>query len=210
MEKTLTSSKTFRYFTHGNPEKAKYALYVLHGYGQLASFFIRKFQDLGEEYYIIAPEGMHRFYLNGSSGRVGASWMTKEAREEDITDTQNWLSTLQKEVNSNSSFEKEVVLGFSQGGATAARWNTINSIPNQIYWASIFPPDVAIHNLITNASDSKKYFVLGSNDEYFDETQQKEIFSFYKKNGFKTIEFTGNHVIENKILKKVLSDLHLD
>ena len=31
---------------------------------------------------------MHRFYLEGSSGRVGASWMTKEAREDDKKENQ--------------------------------------------------------------------------------------------------------------------------
>ena len=61
---------------------------VCHGYGQLASFFIRKFQDLdAPNRFIIAPEGFNKFYLNGYSGRVGASWMTKENREDEIEET---------------------------------------------------------------------------------------------------------------------------
>ncbi|MFT7345493.1 MAG: putative esterase, partial [Lentimonas sp.] len=66
-------------------------LIVLHGYGQLSQFFIQKFSSLTHQCDIIAPEGMHRFYLNGSSGRVGASWMTKEERETDIEDNQKYL-----------------------------------------------------------------------------------------------------------------------
>ena len=84
MEFQFTHPKTFRYHILNEGTNAKKVLYVLHGYGQLAEFFVRKFRELGDEYLIVAPEGMHRFYLQGSSGRVGASWMTKEDREQDI------------------------------------------------------------------------------------------------------------------------------
>ena len=207
MENTLTCSKTFRYFTFGNPEKAKYILYVLHGYGQLAEFFIRKFQDLGEDYFVVAPEGMHRFYLKGSSGRVGASWMTKEAREQDISDTQNWLNHLKQEINSTYSFQKEIVLGFSQGGATAARWNTINSIPNQIYWASVFPPDLDSKTIISIENRANKHFVLGTQDEYFNSEQQLSTLSFYTDLGFNTHTFNGPHTIDTITLKQILTEL---
>ena len=207
MENTLTCSKTFRYFTFGNPKNAKYVLYVLHGYGQLAEFFIRKFHDLGEDYFIVAPEGMHRFYLKGSSGRVGASWMTKEAREQDISDTQNWLNHLKQEINSNYSFQKEIVLGFSQGGATAARWNTINSIPNQIYWASVFPPDIDSKTIISRENRVNKHFVLGTQDEYFDSEQQLSTLTFYTDLGFNTHTFNGSHTIDTVTLKQILTEL---
>ena len=207
MENTLTCSKTFRYFTFGNSKNAKYVLYVLHGYGQLAEFFIRKFHDLGDDYFIVAPEGMHRFYLKGSSGRVGASWMTKEAREQDISDTQNWLNHLKQEINSTYSFQKEIVLGFSQGGATAARWNTINSIPNQIYWASVFPPDLDSKTIISIENRANKHFVLGTQDEYFNSEQQLSTLSFYTDLGFNTHTFNGSHTIDNVTLKQILTEL---
>jgi hypothetical protein len=79
-ENKLSIEKTIRYFTIGDIEKAKYLLIALHGYGQLSSYFGKKFEDLPNEFFIVIPEGMHRFYLDGTSGRVGASWMTKEAR----------------------------------------------------------------------------------------------------------------------------------
>ena len=58
MEQHLTSTKTFRYFTYGDIDKATKLIFVLHGYGQLAEFFIRKFHFLEEDYLIVAPEGM--------------------------------------------------------------------------------------------------------------------------------------------------------
>ena len=205
MEHTLICPKTFRYFTFGNPNKAKYILYVLHGYGQLAEFFIRKFQDLGDDYFIVAPEGMHRFYLKGSSGRVGASWMTKEAREQDITDTLNWLTNLKEVINSKYNFKEEITLGFSQGGATAARWNEINNIRTTIYWASVFPSDII--NQINKNNKIKNHFVIGKNDAYFDEFQQKETIQFYLENGFKIHQYEGNHSIDSKILEDILSEI---
>ena len=107
MKGIITSAKTFRYFTHGDPLKANQIVYVLHGYGQLAEFFIRKFQHLSDDYFIVAPEGMHRFYLSGSSGRVGASWMTKEERETDIQDNLNWLNALDTELCAKYTFERK-------------------------------------------------------------------------------------------------------
>ena len=45
---------------------------VFHGYGQLAKFFLRKFNLLFEDNtLIVAPEGLNHFYLKGFSGRVG-------------------------------------------------------------------------------------------------------------------------------------------
>ena len=66
-------SKTYRYEFLRCNSKSNKVLYVLHGYGQLANFFIRKFEILREKYHIIAPEGMHRFYLNGTTNQYSNS-----------------------------------------------------------------------------------------------------------------------------------------
>lgn len=208
MEQQLISKKTFRYFTKGNIEKAKHLLIVLHGYGQLAEYFIKKFEDLSEDYFIVAPEGMHRFYLKGSSGRVGASWMTKEARQTDISDNINWLNELYTQINSKKKFDKKIVLGFSQGGATSARWiNERKDITSFILWASVFPPDLLIGNEIINSEERSNHFVLGNKDEYFTKEQQSECLSFFAKNNYKTHVFNGKHTINSEILKSILSEI---
>ena len=71
MENTLKSVKTFRYETLNEEKSPKKIIYALHGYGQLSKYFIRKFESISDDYLIVAPEGMHRFYKNGNSGRVG-------------------------------------------------------------------------------------------------------------------------------------------
>lgn len=209
MEHSFISQKNFRYFTLGDPLIAKKVIFVLHGYGQLAEYFLNNFQDLHSEYFVVAPEGMHRFYLNGTSGRVGASWMTKEARNQDIQDTIQWLDNLDKEISSKYNFEKKIILGFSQGGATAARWNNLGKINADtiIYWASVFPPDLESQISNTPSLSQNKYFIIGNKDEYFTNDQRENILEYYSRNNFKTIVFEGKHSINFDTLKLVLKQI---
>ena len=203
-EKKIIVSKTMRYFTIGDINKADKLLYVLHGYGQLASYFIKSFEKLSDSYLIIAPEGMHRFYLNGTSGRVGASWMTKEAREIDIVENTQNLNELNKTFG--KQFKTTIILGFSQGGATAARWffNNNCNFDRLILWASVFPPDIDLSKEISNKSKQITYFVLGDNDPYFNEANSTEIINNYKKNNFHVERFNGSHKIDLDTLKNIL------
>lgn len=142
----IVVERSMRYETIIPNEPIKQVIYVLHGYGQLVSFFKRKFSSYQlPNTLFVFPEGMHRFYLQGSSGRVGASWMTKEWRENDIIENNQALSTLQNHIQQLYNPEKTIVLGFSQGGATAARWVTSTNIKcdHFIAWGSVFPPDLS-------------------------------------------------------------------
>ncbi|MBM3915983.1 MAG: hypothetical protein FJ349_00025 [Sphingomonadales bacterium] len=77
-EQHLPFEQTRRYYQNDLKGKDK-IIFALHGYGQLGQFFFRQFNILNDNWGIVVPEGPHRFYLEGSSGRVGASWMTKES-----------------------------------------------------------------------------------------------------------------------------------
>jgi predicted esterase len=199
------SEKTFRYAAHGELSTAHTIIYVLHGYGQLSEFFIRKFSCLGEGYIVVAPEGMHRFYLNGTSGRVGASWMTKEARETDIADNIHWLNELDKRIILDQKKRKKIILGFSQGGATAARWfyNGDPQADQLIMWASIFPPDLSIKDEISAKSDNG-IFVVGKNDPYFPEKEHEMAIVHFQQLGFSTFTFDGGHDLDENTLLNVL------
>ena len=207
MEKTIQCQKTFRYHTLGNSTEAKFLLYVLHGYGHLAEYFIQKFKEIDPDFYVVAPEGMHRFYLSGTSGRVGASWMTKEARETDIYDNLNWLNSLDEKISQEKIFQKKIILGFSQGGATAARWANNGQInaDHVIYWASVFPPDLEITLNDEAESNKNNHFVVGDQDQYFNDDQQKEILHYYSKKGYNTHHYNGNHSIEPTVLSEILA-----
>jgi len=204
MSHSFIASKTYRYYTSGNPVSAKYILLTLHGYGQLAKYFIKKFEECSADYLVVAPEGPHRFYLKGYSGRVGASWMTKEAREYDIDDNLKWLNELLAELQKNKKYEKIVLLGFSQGGPTAARWYAQNEskFHKLILWSSIFPPDIDKTRISKNKGN---VFAVGLNDEFLNESLLDREIESYEELGFDTITFKGNHDINTDVLNDILA-----
>ncbi len=200
MEQTehhFSHPKNYRYYLSGDLTHSKVLWVVLHGYGQLPFYFQRKFQSLGDGHCVLAPEGPHRFYLEGTSGRVGASWMTKEDRLTDINDNNLWLAALVEQFR--SSVEKVVLLGFSQGGATAARLYISRSdlFHHLVLWASVFPPDLQQQ---AEFSGKENYFLLGDEDPYFSQEQQNAQLQEYQNKGFHTILFHGNHDISEKPL----------
>jgi predicted esterase len=201
VENFIEIKKKARYWTLGNPNSTK-VLYVLHGYGQLAEYFIKNFESLSlNDFYIIAPEGMHRFYLSGSSGRVGASWMTKELRELDIIENIDYLEQLHDSIFEKNCEKSFHLLGFSQGGATATRWLAKSGINfnSLVLWACVFPEDILV-DFSKIGKNLKKYFVLGKNDPYFQGGSFKKMSDFYEKLDFDLILFEGEHKIEEKSL----------
>jgi len=207
--KSIKIEKTARFSSIGNPATAKYLIIALHGYGQLSKYFIHKFVHLTSDYFIIAPEGIHRFYLNGTSGRVGASWMTREAREEDISDNLKYIDQI-LELYNNHSFEKTILLGFSQGGATAARYFYLGNIKlnHFIIWASIFPPDLDISNEIKiQSGKTSNYFVVGNEDEYFTDENREQSESYFKDMNYSVVRYEGNHSIDENVLNSILKEI---
>ena len=204
MEHHLTYSKSYRYEILPCNGDSKNVLYVLHGYGQLSRFFIRKFSALQERYTIVAPEGMHRFYLEGSSGRVGASWMTKEDRLTDIDDTMSFLNEVDQVISQKLDVDRRVLLGFSQGGAAAARWDQLGEVnfDELILWACVFPPDLKWEGHVKESRGNT--FVLGSEDPYFSGEKGEEIKNFYRSLGFSVEGFEGGHDIINETLTSIL------
>jgi predicted esterase len=205
MEHTLKSLKTYRYEIQAPQSQVRSTkmIIALHGYGQLVKYFIRKFEALSSEYLIVCPEGPHRFYLKGSSGRVGASWMTKEAREMDIEDNVHWLNALIDELKEHYTPDSITLLGFSQGAATAARWYQQNPkcFDRLILWAAVFPPDL---DAGTFPRENPMHFVLGSEDEYYQGADAEALKNSYVDLGFKVHAFEGTHDVCGRVLNEIL------
>lgn len=214
-EHKITVSKTARYFSLGSPSSnTKHVWFVLHGYGQLAAEFINNFVIIKNgENFIIAPEGLNKFYVKGYSGRTGATWMTKESREDEIKDYINFLDSVYEKVI--SQFEKDkikiTVLGFSQGTATASRWitNGKSEIHNFIIWAGDVPPDIENKKLKMVFNSLNIHFVLGDNDEFINEERLKDEIAKLKNLGidFKLHRFNGGHEIPQETLLKIYESL---
>ncbi|MEE3144587.1 MAG: alpha/beta fold hydrolase [Bacteroidota bacterium] len=203
MSHSFKASKTYRFFCIPSENSSKNLLVTLHGYGQLAAFFIKKFNACSNDYTILAPEGPHRFYKNGYSGRVGASWMTKEAREDDIKDNINWLTEWLTDHLKGNKYDKIILLGFSQGGATAARWyyNNPNLFDQLILWASVFPPDISKPKI---KLPNNNLYVVGKNDEFINDEMRLNEVKFYQNIGFDTHVYDGNHDIDPFVIQQIL------
>lgn len=209
---TIQIQKTARYFTLGDiRDSVKEVWIVCHGYGQLAEFFVRKFEILsGPETLIVAPEAPHRFYLQGFSGRVGASWMTKTDREEDIRDYLGFLETLYKRLGEQIDWSavKLNALGFSQGVATVCRWLAASDIPVSqiILWAGVFPPDLN-NDFEFNARsfyDKNTTVVYGLQDPFLKKEHLEQIEEMKTvKPDLKIITFEGAHDIDPTVLKNI-------
>jgi len=122
---SLNTRRTGRLFTLGDLNKdTKEVWLVFHGYRMLASSFIKRFHPIVEEgVAVVAPEGLSRFYVDGVTGKVGASWMTREGRLDEIADQQYWLNQVWEYLQAQVAPQTPVhVIGFSQGVATVWRW----------------------------------------------------------------------------------------
>jgi predicted esterase len=201
--------KTARFATIGpSVEDAKHVMIALHGYGQLPAFFLRKFEPLASEgWCIIAPEGFHRFYLEGTHGRVGASWMTKEDRETDIHDYLLYLDALSEHLNLRN--RKPVLLGFSQGVATASRWVAAGAQTFQqlILWAGVFPPDFEWKTGKGQLNQMRLDVALGNDDPFFKDNLLTETASILDSMRVEYMlhRFEGGHAIDSDLLRHIVT-----
>ena len=215
IQKNIIIPKTARYFVLGEAsEQIEEVWFVCHGYGQLANYFIKKFEILNNgKNLIAAPEALHRFYLKDFTGRVGASWMTKEDRSEEIADYINYLDAVYKEVLSQFKNKKIKinVLGFSQATATVCRWlaNKKPDINNLILWAGFFPHDLNFEKDKDYFNKIKPRILIGTEDEFYNlETieKQKKIL-IEKEFNFEFTHFNGKHEIKEEILLQLIDSI---
>jgi predicted esterase len=207
----LTIPKTARYVTIGElTDQTENVWFVIHGYGQLAEYFIKKFNILDDgKTVIIAPEALSRFYLKEFSGRVGATWMTREERDSEILDYINYLNLLYDTVLQSTDVNKLKIniLGFSQGTATVARWcmNEHIKYDRLILWAGYFGN--GIQDVIDPVKLTDKEVVLcyGKEDEFLVKIDIKQ----YENDIQKVIPhvqihtFEGGHTIDVDLLLQI-------
>ena len=210
MKKQISISKTHKYSQLGKcSTKIDTVWIVLHGYGMLSEYFIKKFECiLNEKTVVIAPEGSNRFYLNNNYSRVGASWMTKVDKEKDIEDNISFIETLYTKIVDDIGHNnfKLKTLGFSQGGATLVRWIMSNSIKvdSLILWGSDIPKDSLTNQNKSRWSSINIKIVIGKKDEYISDENKKKVIDAVNAYGlsYKLIEYDGPHkIIESELIK---------
>lgn len=216
-EHELSFSYKARYYKLGElSSTTKQVWFVLHGYGQLAKFFLPKFETLQKHNIcVVAPEGLSRFYLEDvtkravtGNNRVGATWMTAENRLMDIDNYLNYLQHVYQTVLSNGTTAPVTILGFSQGSATASRWaiHHPQNYQRLILWSGIFPPDMDFEKGNEILSHKDVTVVYGKHDPFINEGRLKEMTDLTKRLGIKPtqVTFDGGHEIHEPTLRLLI------
>ena len=211
--------RTARYAVLGPADSAaiREVWFVLHGYGQLAADFLRRFEVLDDgTRLIVAPEALNRFYLvDVSSGSaterpVGATWMTREERAQEIGDYVAYLDAVLGEVGARFTGREwpgVTVLGFSQGTATAARWVSSGAVrpAHVVLWGGLLPPELELTAADHPLRRATLHFVVGSRDGFVTETRLGEEDARLRAAGlsWETRRYDGGHGLQRQTLLEV-------
>ena len=216
----VVTRRSARFYVLGGPAdgRAPAELWlVLHGYGQLARRFVRHFRGIANaRRAVVAPEALNRFYVAGAGdvrshrdAPVGATWMTREDREREIEDQHAYLDTVVATLRDEFPGEapRLVVLGFSQGVATAVRWaaRTEVRIDRIIAWAGGLPAEL-------DARDARRIagrlmLVAGSADPLLPRERVEAEHARLDALGLHAplVWFDGGHVIDGATLARLAS-----
>ena len=218
-ERSLAVERTARYYLLGAPgPEVRRFWFALHGYGQLAASLLRHCEPLATAGTLVAaPEALSRFYLVAAAGRhsesrVGASWMTREARESEIADQVGYLDRLHAALLKECAVPgiETRVLGFSQGVATAARWALLGATPpptELLLWAGNLPPEIWTADARDRLAHTELVLAAGDADDYIppgelDRTVERARAHGLHARGF---SFTGGHAITPALLAAALA-----
>lgn len=191
----LDVTKTARVLTGG--DSSGRPMVFLHGYGMSITGFFRRLSPLVRSgHFVVAPEGLSRYYRQGASGKVVASWMTREERLDDISDTNKYLEHVFSSFCRSGS---AVFTGFSQGAASVSRWafSSDSDVREIVLWGSAFPPDIPVEEIRSAAGRIRVHFIIGTEDEYLSVDQIREDADKLQANGIETHVFVyeGKHDI---------------
>ena len=163
----------------------------------------------------MAPEGLSRFYLHDSEGShgeevpIGATWMTREDRENEITDYVALLDAVLREISEEAGEDiaRLTVLGFSQGAHTVCRWVAAGeaTVERIILWGSYLPEDFDLDRGPERLGSAELILVRGLLDHYISEEAHASQEARLDELGipFKTITHAGGHELDPALLGQI-------
>lgn len=185
---------------------------VCPGYGQLAKYFIRRFDVFdAQKHFVVALQGLSKFYLPDQK-HVGASWMTKEDRETELKNQRSYFDAVMRSAWQGRELADFNVhlMGFSQGVSMISRMAAYAKIDFKtlILWAGGFPPELAKADFSHLGAQSKLKVVIGTEDEFYalNKNYQAEVDRMEVAIGLKPniITFEGKHEMQREVLATCL------
>jgi predicted esterase len=212
-EHRLTVRRSARFYTLGEPGASTRDVWVAcHGYGQLAARFLEKLRVLDDgRRYLVAPEGLSRFYLSESptERRVGATWMTREDRLAEIDDYVGYLDAVYADVFQSLDRAQVTVhaLGFSQGTSTVSRWTAMGKaqVDRLTLWGGEFPPDLDLtaDPVVRRLRGARLALVYGRSDEYITPKVIQAITTRLRQHAipYSEVPYDGGHELNEAVLR---------
>ena len=216
-ERHIATTRTARYYILGEPgPQIDDVWFVCHGYGQLAADFVKEFECIGDSRrLIVAPEALSRYYVStapeyhGPESKVGATWMTREDREAEISDYVNYLDDVYAEIMGDIAHRNiaVTVLGFSQGGATANRWLTRGSAhaDRLLMWGCLLATDSDLNEAAAFFRDVELVLVYGTRDRYADTGMIADYQRLLESHSipYRAVHFDGGHRMDRETLRSL-------
>ncbi|MDB2606905.1 esterase [Zobellia sp.] len=210
-ENTVSYTTTNNYATLNSlTPQTKNVWIVLHGIGYLSRYFLRYFDELpSEENYIIAPQAPSKYYLNNKYRHVGASWLTKEATQQETQNVLTYLDAVyaSEKIPAHCNF---IVFGYSQGVSIATRWVAQRKIKCKylVLYAGGIPNELEVADFnFLKENGTKVTTLVGNADEYLTKERQEsesQRIEFLFGGSAEQIFFEGGHEIKKELILNLL------
>ncbi len=209
---SFPTSKTARYYQLGDSgEEVRTCWLALHGYAQLASRFIRRFDVISDpQTTVVTPEALSVFYTNADGTQTGATWMTREHRMDDIADNMAYLDDVHRRAVSPLHPQcRLVALAFSQGCATLMRWVLHARPPLHalVLYAGNIPEDLPYETHRDYLRSFPTLVVYGTDDQYLQSDRLPHFQQVLEHAGLdiRYYVFEGGHSILREVLVHIKS-----
>ena len=177
---------------------------LLHGYGMLSQGILHWFRAAERPgRVLVAPEALSRFYAEEKGiRRVGACWMTREDRENDLADQQAYLDRVVVDIV--GEIPRLEVHGFSQGVAAGVRWVVRERRPvaRLVCWGGTVPHEIAPASLNRAVGGGPVHFAVGDRDHWVAPALVATDAARLRDGGCPAVvhRFAGGHRVDNGVL----------
>ncbi|QSS97432.1 alpha/beta hydrolase [Psychroflexus sp. ALD_RP9] len=201
---SYTSTNTYSTFNNLTPQTEQVWI-ACHGIGYLSKYFIRYFNKLPKQHYIIAPQAPAKYYQTKDFKYVGASWLTKEQTALEIENVLNYLDAVWQ--NEKLKDLPINLMGYSQGVSVVMRWLAKREIlcSNLIIHSGSIPDEFE-SDVFKDKVNSEVHLIYGNQDEYITGEKLKAQLKLAEKlfgNQLNVNEFDGKHEVNQNLLKSL-------